>query len=212
MTRSILVLPGGGYSRLAPHEGEPVADWLRGLGWASRVVEYPVATRHPAPLHHVQREIARERADGATHVGVLGFSAGGHLAGHAALTPNATPAERPDFAILCYPVVSMITPTHQGSRTQLLGRHSWPWQRAATSLERLVRPDSPPMFVWSTTDDASVPIDQHTYRLGAALARHGVAHDFHIFDHGGAHGMGLGPGTVTGEAWTRLAAEWLAKR
>ena len=212
MSRSILVLPGGGYARLAPHEGQPVAKWLRGLGWQARVVEYPVATRHSCPLHHVQREIARERAGGAQTVGVLGFSAGGHLAGHAALAPEGSAAEHPDFAILCYPVVSMMTPTHQGSRSNLLGARSWPWNRAATSLERLVRPSSPPMFVWSTTDDASVPIDQHTYRLGAALARHHVDHDFHIVDHGGAHGMGLAPGTVTGDAWTRLAAEWLAKR
>lgn len=210
MARSILVLPGGGYGRLAPHEGEPVAEWLRSLGWDARVVEYPVHTRHPGPLTHVQRELARERDAGYSTVGVLGFSAGGHLAGHAALAPDAP--VRPDFAILCYPVVSMLSPTHQGSRENLLGPRAWWWRRTAVSLERLVTPQSPPMFVWSTTDDASVPVDQHTYPLGAALARHGVAHDFHVFDHGGAHGMGLGPGTATGEAWTRLAAEWLAKR
>lgn len=210
MARSILVLPGGGYGRLAPHEGQPVADWLRGLGWDARVVEYPVHTRHPGPLEHVQREIARERDAGYDTVGVLGFSAGGHLAGHAALAPHAP--VRPDFAILCYPVVSMLSPTHQGSRTNLLGPRPWRRQRAAVSLERLVTASSPPLFVWSTTDDASVPIDQHTYPLGAALARHGVAHDFHIFDNGGAHGMGLALGTPTGDAWTRLAAEWLKKR
>lgn len=207
---SILVLPGGGYGRLAPHEGEPVAEWLRGLGWDARVVEYPVGTRHPGPLNAVRRELAAERSSGATTVGVIGFSAGGHLAGHAALALPA--AERPDFAILCYPVVSFVTPTHKGSRDNLLGPHPWPWNRRAVSLERLVTPESPPMFVWSTTDDASVPITEHTYPLGEALARAGVAHDFHMFDNGGPHGMGLAPGTVTGDAWTRLAAEWLAKR
>ncbi len=210
MTRSILVLPGGGYSGLAPHEGEPVAEWLRGLGWDARVVEYPVKTRHPGPLNAVRRELAAERAAGATQIGLLGFSAGGHLAGHAALA--LPPEERPNFAVLCYPVVSMVTPTHGGSRAQLIGTRAWPWVRRSVSLELLVTPASPPMFVWSTTDDASVPIDQHTYPLGAALARHGVDHDLHVFDNGGAHGMGLGPGTTTGAAWTRLAEEWLAKR
>ena len=210
MTRSILILPGGGYARLAPHEGEPVAQWLRGLGWDARVVEYPVLTRHPGPLDAVRRELAAERANGATQIGLIGFSAGGHLAGHAALT--LPPGERPDFALLCYPVVSFVGETHRGSREQLIGLRASRRLRRSVSLERLVTPASPPMFIWSTTDDASVPIAQHTYPLGSALAAASVAHDFHMFDNGGAHGMGLAPGTPTGEAWTRLAAEWLAKR
>jgi len=210
MTREILVLPGGGYSGLADHEGEPVAEWLRGLGWDARVVRYPVKTRHPGPLDAVRAELAASRAAGVTQLGIIGFSAGGHLAGHAALALPA--AERPDFAMLCYPVVSMVTPTHAGSREQLIGDRAWPWTRRAVSLEFLVRLDSPPMFIWSTGDDATVPVVQHSYRLGGALAAAGVDHDLHIFDNGGVHGIGLAPGTVTGDAWTRLAAEWLAKR
>ena len=210
MTRSILVLPGGGYSRLAPHEGEPVAEWLRGLGWNTRVIEYPVQTRHPGPLNFVERELRAERTAGATQVGIIGFSAGGHLAGHATL---ALPVGvRPDFAILAYPVVSMSTPTHAGSREQLLGPRPSRRARRAASLERLVTPTSPPFFVWSAGDDDAVPVAEHTYPLGAALAAAGVDHDLHIFDNGGGHGTGLGPGTVTGAAWTRLAEEWLAKR
>ena len=77
----ILVLPGGGYRRHAPHEAEPVTEWLSGLGWTTRVVRYPVLTRHPGPLAAVRREIAAERERGAHAVGVIGFSAGGHLAG-----------------------------------------------------------------------------------------------------------------------------------
>lgn len=210
MSRSILVLPGGGYSSLAPHEGEPVAQWLRGLGWDARVVEYPVKSRHPGPLNCVRRELAAERAGGATQIGLIGFSAGGHLAGHAALALPVS--ERPDFTVLAYPVVSMVTETHRGSREQLIGLRAWPWQRRAVSLERLVTPGSPPMFVWSTTDDASVPIAEHTYRLGSALAAAKVDHDLHIFDNGGPHGMGLAPGTATGQAWTHLAEQWLASR
>lgn len=207
--RCILVLPGGGYSSLAPHEGEPVAEWLRGLGWDARVVEYPVKRRHPQPLNAVREAMVAARESYDT-VGIIGFSAGGHLAGHAALTLKG--AERPDFAILSYPVVSMLTPTHIGSRQQLIGLHAWPWERRAVSLEKLVTRDAPPLFIWTTTDDKSVPIDEHAYRLGYALAELGLPHDFHVFENGGAHGMGLGPGNPTGAAWTRLAAEWLEKR
>lgn len=205
---SMLVLPGGGYARLAPHEGEPVAEWLRGLGWDARVVEYPVGTRHPEPLNTVRRELAAERSRGATKVGVIGFSAGGHLAGHAALALPA--AERPDFAILCYPVVSFVTETHRGSRENLIGLRASRRLRRSVSLERLVTPQSPPMFVWTTGEDASVPIVDHTYPLGAALARAGVPHDFHVFEKG-AHGLGFAEG-IPAEAWRGLAERWLADR
>lgn len=206
----ILVLPGGGYGRLAPHEGVPVAEWLESLGWRARVVEYPVLTRHPGPLDAVQAVIREERAAGAPLIGTLGFSAGGHLAGHAALV--GTGDTTVDFAVLCYPVVNMTSETHAGSRENLIGLEATDELRRATSLQLLVTPQSPPMFIWSTTDDASVPIADHTYVLGEALARNGVAHDFHMFDNGGAHGMGLAPDTVTGQQWTRLAAQWLEKR
>jgi acetyl esterase/lipase len=207
---TILVLPGGGYGKLAPHEGEPVARWLRGLGWAARVVEYPVLTRHPGPLHVVQREIAAERAAGATIVGVVGFSAGGHLAGHAALVADAPAGARPDFAVLGYPVVSMMTPTHAGSRGNLLGPRPSRRLRKATSLERLVTPNAPPFFIWHTVEDASVPVADHPLALASALAHAGVPHDLHVFERG-AHGLGLAPG-VPAEEWTTLAARWLEYR
>ncbi len=206
----ILVLPGGGYGHLADHEGVPVVEWLGSLGWRAKVVEYPVLTRHPGPLHAVQRVVRAERANGAPIVGALGFSAGGHLAGHAALVGAGDTAV--DFAVLCYPVVNMLSETHAGSRENLIGLDATDGLRRALSLQLLVTPASPSMFIWSTTDDASVPIEDHAYELGHALARHGVDHDFHVFEQGGAHGMGLGPGTVTGEQWTRLAAEWLKKK
>jgi len=210
MDGSILVLPGGGYARLAPHEGEPVAEWLRGVGWSARVVEYPVQTRHPGPLHALQAEIAAERAAGASVVGVLGFSAGGHLAGHAALIQDAAAHERPDFAILAYPVVSMLAETHRGSRDELLGPRPSRRLRRATSLERLVTPTSPPMFIWTTGEDKSVAIGDHSYALAAALARDGVPHDFHVFERG-AHGLGLAEG-IPAEQWRGLAERWLEYR
>ena len=204
----ILVLPGGGYSRLAPHEGEPVAEWLRGIGWRARVVEYPVQTRHPGPLDVVRAEIAAERAAGVGIVGVLGFSAGGHLAGHAALTLAG--GERPDFAVLCYPVVTMLADTHRGSRDQLLGPRPSRRLKRATSLERLVTPDAPPMFIWTTGEDKSVAIADHSYTLATALARNAVPHDFHVFERG-AHGLGFAEG-IPAEAWRGLVERWLEYR
>ena len=206
----ILVLPGGGYSHLAPHEGVPVAEWLESLGWRARVVEYPVMTRHPGPIDTVQAVIREEREAGAPLVGIIGFSAGGHLAGYAALT--GVDATAVDFAILCYPVVSMISETHAGSRENLIGLDASQELREATSLQLLVTPESPNLFIWATGEDASVPIHDHTYALGEALSRNGVEHDFHIFERGGAHGIGLAEGTTTGRLWTELAAAWLDKQ
>jgi acetyl esterase/lipase len=204
---TILVLPGGGYSGLAPHEGEPVAAWLRSIGWNSRVVDYPVGTKHPIPLLAIQSEIAAERAAGAPMVGVLGFSAGGHLAGHSAVAPVAQPHERPDFAVLCYPVVSMISPTHEGSRQNLIGLDANALLREDTSLELLVTPATPPMFIWHTAADEPVPVAEHSYPLAAALAAAGVRHELHVFSDG-EHGLGLAEGTAA-EAWQSLCEIWL---
>lgn len=206
----ILVLPGGGYGKLAPHEGVPVAEWLEGLGWRARVVEYPVLTRHPAPLDTVQAVIREEREAGAPLIGIIGFSAGGHLAGHAALT--GVDATAVDFALLCYPVVNFLSETHAGSRENLIGLDATDELRRSVSLQLLVTPESPNLFIWATGEDASVPIHDHTYALGEALSRNGVEHDFHIFERGGQHGIGLAPGTATGRLWTELAANWLEKQ
>ena len=206
----ILVLPGGGYHDHADHEGEPVAAWLRTLGWRARTVIYPVQTRHPAPLDYLRAEIAAERSAGTQMVGVLGFSAGGHFAGHAALAPDGPARARPDFAILCYSVVSMVTATHQSSREQLLGADASDELRVSTSLELLVRPDSPPFFVWATAEDDMVPVVEHAYPLGAALARNGVSHEFHVFERG-AHGVGFGEG-LPSKSWAELCARWLESR
>jgi acetyl esterase/lipase len=223
MVGSVLVLPGGGYRMHAPHETEPIADWLEALGWRSRVVRYPLLTAHPAPLAAVRREIAAEREAGATTVGVIGFSAGGHLAGLVALAPGAPPGERPDFAVLGYPVVSLVEEPHVRSRAIVLGTDDGTTSTTGTtgaadaaddraaelSLERLVRVDSPPMFVWHTSDDPTVPA-AHTYLLGRALAEVGVPHETHVFP-GDVHGIGLASGTEAA-AWPALCADWLGRR
>ena len=203
----VIVLPGGGYTHHASHEGEPAAEWVRSLGLDASVLLYPVSTRHPGPIDAVRSRVTELRADGVQRLGILGFSAGGHLAGHAASLGLV------DAAVLCYPVVSMLTPTHAGSRHALIGRWAPPWRRAALSIERLVTPRMPPTFVWHTAEDSGVAVE-HSYRLARALARHAVPHAVHVYPRG-RHGLGLVAGVADGEAagiarhWTRDCAEWL---
>lgn len=212
----IIVLPGGGYGHHADHEGEPVAQWLRSLDLTASVLHYPVLTRHPGPIDAVRARVAELRADGVERLGILGFSAGGHLAGHAAMSrPGGPSATRSlvDAAILCYPVVSMQLPTHAGSRHTLLGRWAAPWTRRALSVDRMVTRDAPPTFLWHTAEDAAVPVE-HSYRLAAALAAHAVPHEVHVYPRG-RHGLGLVAGVPDGEQagnaadWTAACARWL---
>lgn len=204
----IIVLPGGGYRRHAPHEAEPVAEWLRGRGATASVFEYPVKTLHPKPLEAVRGEIRRVRSEGARRVGVIGFSAGGHAAAMAAYAPGASEEERVDVAILGYPVVSMILDEHRGSRVRLLGENA-DWElRRDTSADLLVTASAPPTFVWHTADDAVVPV-QHAYLLGMALAAHEVPHEVHVLPSG-KHGLGLAEGEPAA-VWTTLCADWLRR-
>lgn len=202
MTGHLIVLPGGGYRRHAPHEGEPIAEWLRGLGLAASVFAYPIKARHPAVVEAVRAEIRRVRDAGAERVGLVGFSAGGHAAAHTALTGDDV-----DLVVLGYPVVSMLLDTHKGSRENLLGADATQAERAATSADLLVTASAPPFFVWHTADDAVVPV-QHSYLLGMALAANGVRHELHVFPSG-KHGLGLAEGSGLLARWTSLCEDWL---
>ena len=203
----MIVLPGGGYAEHAAHEGEPIVGWLDGLGVRAGVFRYPLMVRHPEPLDALRAEIRRVRDGGAERVGLIGFSAGGHLAGLAALAPGADPGEAVDFAVLGYAITSMETETYRPARLILLGDNAPPEQRRATSLDALVTPSSPPFFAWHTAEDAYVP-PEHTYRLAASLAAHGVPHAAHVFAHG-PHSLGLARGNGDAAAWTTLAAAWI---
>ncbi|VXC11114.1 Predicted esterase [Citricoccus sp. K5] len=202
----VIVCPGGGYVGYAENEADPVVAWLRQLGLSASAFRYPVHSRHPAPLDAVRAEVARIRGRGTRRVALMGFSAGGHVAGHAALT--GTGHERVDAAVLCYPVVSMEVDAHEGSRRELLGDPSDAEQRSGTSLEQLVAAGAPPFFLWHTADDSSVSV-RHSYLLAEALSRHGVPHALHVFPKG-EHGLGLAVGSGEPEAWTALCAAWLA--
>jgi len=203
----LTVLPGGGYAVHADRSAEPIVEWLASCGVSASVFRYPLLTRHPGPLDAIRAEIRARRSAGAGEVGVIGFSAGGHAAGLAAYSPSATPEERPDFVVLGYPVVSMLLSTHGVSRANLLGEDASHELRSSTSLEAIVDADAPPTFLWHTVGDTVVPVE-HAYLLGAALARHGVPHELHLFEEGN-HALALARGAGAAEAWTGLCQAWL---
>lgn len=209
-TTHIIVLPGGGYAQHVDHEGEPVVGWLDGLGVPARVFRYPLLVRHPEPLDALRAEIRRLRDGGAERIGLIGFSAGGHLAGHAALAPGADADQTVDFAVLGYAITSMETETYRPARVILLGEDARPELRRATSLDALVTDSSPPFFLWHTAEDAYVP-PEHTYRLACSLAAHQVPHAVHIFAHG-PHSLGLATDAGDTSIWTTLAASWILEQ
>jgi acetyl esterase/lipase len=202
----IIVLPGGGYAEYAEHEGAPVVRWLRDSGHSASVFYYPLNRRHSVPLQALLAEIRRLRDDGASRIGVMGFSAGGHLAGLAALMPS-TPAERVDFAVLAYAITSMQTETYRPSRLILLGADATPEQRRSASLDALVTPEAPPFFIWHTAEDPYVP-PEHTYLLALSLARNRVPHTVHVFPHG-PHSLGLARDAGEASEWTTMALRWM---
>ena len=206
----MIVLPGGGYAKHAPHEAEPVARWLGELGVQASVFRYPLNVRHPVPLDALQAEIRQRRAEGAQRIGLIGFSAGGHLAGLAALAPGAAPDEAVDFAVLGYAITSMETETYRPARLILLGQDATPQQRRAISLDALVTPDAPPFFIWHTAEDPYV-LPEHTYVLASALAANGVPHAAHMFAHG-PHGLGLAESAGEAAIWTTLADPWIREQ
>jgi acetyl esterase/lipase len=205
----IFVLPGGGYEFHADYEAEPVSEWLESLGYQSRPLRYPVApNRHPAALEFVRSAIRDARMSYGGPIGVLGFSAGGHAAGLAALAPTDDQAELPDFAVLAYPVVLMGDGAHQNSRANLLGADPDAIVRSSVSLEQLVTPDSPPFFIWHTADDEIVDA-AGSLRLASALDENGVGYELHVFPHG-PHGLGLAADSGAPSAWLGLCARWIA--
>lgn len=213
---AVLVLPGGGYERLADHEGRDYAVWLSGLGLHAFVLSYPVApARHPEPvtaarwaLDHVRHGDHGLAVDPAA-VGVIGSSARGHLAGSLCVGLGGPGSPRPDFAILCYPVISFLSEAHEGSAANLLGPDPSPQARAAASLEGLVDAQVPPTFLWSTADDEAVPVG-NTLRYAKALTEHGVPTELLVLPHG-SHGLGLAPDEPAVAGWSRLCEEWLQR-
>jgi len=219
----IVVCPGGGYEGRAPHEGAPVAEWLNRIGVSAVVLDYRVTPyRHPFPLGDAQRAIRTVRAHAAewridpNRVGILGFSAGGHLAGAAALlgagqTDAADAVDRqpgrPDAVVLGYPVITFGDKRHDGSMVNLIGRNPDETLRHRLSLENSVTRETPPVFLWATSDDEAVPVE-NSLLFAEALRRSGVPFALHIFPHG-RHGLGLAREDPVVGTWTTLCADWL---
>ncbi len=220
----IIVCSGGGYVQHAPHEGEPVAQWLNGLGIAAFVLFYRLMPyRHPFPLLDAQRAIRLVRSRCQQYgidpqrIGILGFSAGGHLAASAATLfdagqPDANdPIERvssrPDAHILAYPVISFERFPDTWSRFALLGETPSPDLVRLLSCEQQVTPQTPPSFVWHTTNDDNVPVE-NSLLFANALSRHKVSFELHIF-RDGQHGLGLAHEHPALSLWTKACENWL---
>lgn len=226
---AVVVFPGGGYQHLAmDHEGAQVARWLNSLGVAAFVVQYRLGPRyhHPAMLHDAARAVRTVRARAAEwrvdprRIGVLGFSAGGHLASTIAThfdtgTPTSPdPVERasshPDFAVLVYPVITMDERlTHRGSRLNLLGDRPSAELARLLSNERQVTRDTPPTFIVASTDDATVPVE-NALLFYQALKADSVPVELHVFESG-RHGFGLGGSDPALASWPAQCALWMRR-
>ena len=223
---AVILCPGGGYVRLAiQNESAKVAQFLHPLGVATFVLKYRMSEfGHPAPLQDVLRAVrlvrarAREFGVDPTRIGVMGASAGGHVALSAATLFDApegrTGADldatsgRPDFVALLYPVVTMEPPfAHGASVRALLGATPAAADVARLSLERQVSPQMPPMFIVHTAEDRSVPLE-NSLMLVAALRRAGVPTEFHLYERG-EHGFGIAPGLGPTSSWQERLADWM---
>jgi acetyl esterase/lipase len=228
---AVIVCPGGGYGRLADHEGAPVAEWLNTVGVTAFVLKYRLGPRykHPAMLQDAQRAVRTVRARAAewgldpARVGILGFSAGGHLASTAgthfdagradAADPVERVSSRPALMLLIYPVITMREKTHAGSKRNLLGENPPPELVALLSNEERVTKETPPAFVVHTVEDAGVPVE-NSLMFVSALRRAGVPFELHLYERG-PHGFGLGtarnnrPADPILSTWPAHAAAWL---
>lgn len=226
---AVVICPGGGYGLLSnDREGVQYANWLSTLGVTSFVLKNRLAEfGHPAPLQDVLRAVRVVRSRAAEfkinpdRIGVMGSSAGGHLAASAgtlfAHASGKTGASldsvkaRPDFLILMYPVITMKDPSaHAGSRENLLGKQPTPELLRLMSVEDQVTPDTPPTLLIHTQEDKSVPIE-NSIVFFQALTRAGVPAEMYLFERG-SHGMGMRDGLGTASNWHKRAEEWLSAR
>jgi len=224
----VVVCPGGGYGTLAlDHEGKDVAKWLASKGIVSLVLEYRMnrdGYQHPIPLQDAQRAVRYVRANAdelgvdSRKIGLLGFSAGGHLAASAGThfdegQPESADSverqsSRPDFLVLCYPVITMREPfTHMGSRQNLLGMEASSNLVSRLSCETQVTTNTPPTFLWHTDEDPWVPAE-NSVMFYQALRRAGVPAELHIYRRGN-HGVGLATYMPDTGEWKTACLEWM---
>ena len=226
---AMIVCPGGGYNVVVDHEKDPVAEWLNTQGITAFVLVYRVAPRyrHPAPLQDVARAIRTVRARAAEwqldpgRIGVIGFSAGGHLAATISVHHDAGDlkvadpidrvSSRPDVAVLVYPVITLFPVAGRGgSGKNLLGENPPADLVTALSLERQVKSDTPPAFIYHRRGDATVPV-QHPLLYAQALAEAGVRFELHVYDHAG-HGQVMAKNDPIDGDWPERLANWLRRQ
>ena len=223
---AVLICPGGGYHNLAmDHEGLQVAKWLNGYGITAFVLQYRLGPKyhHPIEMNDAKRAVrmirahSREYGIDVNRLGIWGFSAGGHLAAtistHADngdLT-SADPVEkypsRVNFAILAYPVISFGAFAHQGSLQNLLGDHPDPALIEELSNEKHVTQQTPPTFLFATSDDQVVPVE-NSLLYYEALRKVNVPAEMHIYEHG-EHGVGLAFYDPILSTWPAHVADWM---
>lgn len=217
-TTGVIICPGGGYGALAMnHEGRQVANWFNALGVTAFVLKYRLGPRyhHPIELGDAQQAIrlvrarAKEFGLSPDRIGIMGFSAGGHLASTAATHFDAE--TRPDFLILCYPVIFFSGPyAHKGSVRNLLGDNPNPKLLDELSNDRHVSSQTPPTFIFHTSADTGVPAE-NSVAFYLALHKAGVPAEIHIFEKG-PHGVGLDLKDPALGEWPTLLANWLRGR
>jgi acetyl esterase/lipase len=229
---SIVVCPGGGYGGLADHEGSHYALWLNENGITAFVLKYRLGShgyRHPRMLEDVSRAVRSVRANAGkwkldpNRIGVMGSSAGGHLASTLlthfdagnpqAEDPIDRESSRPNLGILCYPVITMGEFTHAGSRRNLLGDHPSAELLELLSNEKQVTKETPPTFLFHTWADQAVPVE-NTLQFAGAMRSHGVPFSLHIYPKG-RHGIGLGSGQwdpAHRHPWVTECALWLQEQ
>jgi acetyl esterase/lipase len=226
---SILIFPGGGYRNLAEHEGTGYATFFASHGITAYVLKYRLGSNgyhHPVELGdaaralRLVRALARREGRDPARIGVIGSSAGGHLAATLlthwdAGNPTSTdPVERessrPDLGVLCYAVITMGPYTHEGSRLNLLGANPDPALVADLSNELRVTKDTPPTFLWHTAEDGVVPVE-NSLLFAEALHKAGVPFSLHIYEKG-PHGLGLGRPGKPAPPWGDQLLYWLGER
>jgi len=211
---AIVIFPGGGYHTRAPHEGRHYAEFLMAHDVACFVVDYRSGTdgfRHPAVLEDALwalcgvRNWLKEQGL-VVPVGLMGSSAGGHLAAHATVAAEDYAVPAPDFFVLCYPVIALDQPYgHSGSRANLLGQDASDAQARAVNPVYRMGASTPPGFLWHTSEDQGVPV-ANSLDVARTLTDHQVPFEIHVYERGG-HGLGLN----TSFAWGAELVRWLER-
>ena len=222
---AMVICPGGGYGMLAQHEGKDYAEWLAKHGITGFVLKYrlgPAGYKHPVMLGDAARAVrlvrarAKEWGVDPKRVGIMGSSAGGHLAstllthfdnGNSESSDSIEgQSSRPDLGILCYPVITMGEYTHAGSKKNLLGENPTPELAKLLSNEQQVTSNTPPTFLWHTYEDTGV-VPQNSMLFAMALQKNKVPYELHVYEKG-KHGIGL----ANGHPWTEQCLRWLKLR